>query len=359
MTFAIAMLCCVDAGGIEAGRKDDATIRKMAMEQDIQLQFSSLGHNLLTGQNDPSGDPLIKRIFSNREVLAWLLVHFIDEYKGCTMQEVMDKYLPQSRLEIGKIPVHPGEAPPESVPTGNVEDKQLAERTAMYDVVLMLPSPNRPGRSIGVVIDIEVQKKGDPGYPIESRMVYYLCRSVSRQRGVTFAGSDYGSISKCYSLWFCPRLAKGEAPSIDRFFLAGERVFGEGGVAADKEDYDLLEGYTVRFNNDPAYPVNDEIRYLQLLLTDIAGPLERLDELHEKYGLSKTREAEDMCNYSEFLKQEAKEDARKEEKLKFLEQLEIDHISDSQIMKYLRIDEEQLKTLREMLREKRAAVMAD
>ena len=26
-----------------------------------------------------------------------------------------------------------------------------------------------------------------------------------------------------------------------------------------------------------------------------AGPL------HEKYGLSKTREAEDMCNYSQFL----------------------------------------------------------
>ena len=66
-----------------------------------------------------------------------------------------------------------------------------------------------------------------------------------------------------------------------------------------------------------------------------------------------------MCNYSEFLKQEAKEDARKEEKLKFLEQLEIDHISDRQIMKYLRIDEEQLKILREMLREKRATVMAE
>ena len=66
-----------------------------------------------------------------------------------------------------------------------------------------------------------------------------------------------------------------------------------------------------------------------------------------------------MCNYSEFLKQEAKEDARKEEQLKVLEQLEIDHISDRQIMKFLRIDEEQLKTLREMLREKRATVMAD
>ena len=117
-----------------------------AMEQYTKLQFSSLGHHLLSGKDDPDGDPLIKRIFSNREVLAWLLVHFIDEYKGCTMQEVMEKYLPQARLDIGSIPVHPGEAPPESVPTGNVEDKQLAEGTTMFDVVLLLPSPNKPNR---------------------------------------------------------------------------------------------------------------------------------------------------------------------------------------------------------------------
>ena len=66
-----------------------------------------------------------------------------------------------------------------------------------------------------------------------------------------------------------------------------------------------------------------------------------------------------MCNYSEFLKEEAKEEAREEEKLKFLEQLEIDHISDKRIMKFLQIDEEQLKSLREMLREKHAAIMGE
>ena len=80
-----------------------------------------------------------------------------------------------------------------------------------------------------------------------------------------------------------------------------------------------------------------------------AGPL------HAKYGLSKTREAEDMCNYSEYLKQKAKE----EEKLEMLEQLEADHYSDMQIMRLLRIDVEQLKSLREKLLEKHAAVMAD
>ena len=62
-----------------------------------------------------------------------------------------------------------------------------------------------------------------------------------------------------------------------------------------------------------------------------------------------------MCNYSEFLKQEAKQ----ERDLEFLEQLEADHFSDKQIMRLLRVDAEQLKSLREMLQEKHAAVMAD
>ena len=62
-----------------------------------------------------------------------------------------------------------------------------------------------------------------------------------------------------------------------------------------------------------------------------------------------------MCNYSEFLKQEAKE----EEQLKVLEQLEQLHFSDKKIMMILQVNMEQLKTLREMLREKRAAVMVD
>ena len=88
-----------------------------------------------------------------------------------------------------------------------------------------------------------------------------------------------------------------------------------------------------------------------------AGPL------HEKYGLSKTREAEDMCNYSEYLKQKAKEEAREEQEIKdmlnMMVKMETRHFSDVQIIDLLEIDFEKLKSLREMLRVKRATVMAD
>ena len=79
-----------------------------------------------------------------------------------------------------------------------------------------------------------------------------------------------------------------------------------------------------------------------------------------------------MCNYSQFLVQkgkaegeakgraEGREEGREEQKIKdkldFLEELEADHCSDERILKFLRINTEQLKSLREMLQEKRAAV---
>ena len=62
-----------------------------------------------------------------------------------------------------------------------------------------------------------------------------------------------------------------------------------------------------------------------------------------------------MCNYSEFLKQEQKI----KDQLEVLEQLELLHFSNKKIMTILQVNMEQLKILREMLREKRATVMAE
>ena len=62
-----------------------------------------------------------------------------------------------------------------------------------------------------------------------------------------------------------------------------------------------------------------------------------------------------MCNYSEYLKQ--KQETK--DNLKVLTQLELLHFSDKKIMTILQINAEQLKSLREMLQEKRATVMAD
>jgi aspartyl/asparaginyl-tRNA synthetase len=62
-----------------------------------------------------------------------------------------------------------------------------------------------------------------------------------------------------------------------------------------------------------------------------------------------------MCNYSEYLKQ--KQEIK--DNLKVLTQLELLHFSDKKIMTILQINAELLKSLREMLQEERAVVVAN
>ena len=69
----------------------------------------------------------------------------------------------------------------------------------------------------------------------------------------------------------------------------------------------------------------------------------------------KTREAEDMWNYTEYLMKKAEEKV----KMELLEKLEVRHYSDVQIMDLLGVDIEQLKLLRSGLQERRATATAD
>ena len=66
-----------------------------------------------------------------------------------------------------------------------------------------------------------------------------------------------------------------------------------------------------------------------------------------------------MWNYTEYLMKKAEEKQEEKVKLDFLEELEASHFSDKQIIKLLRIDAEQLKFLRDRLRERRATATAD
>ena len=80
-----------------------------------------------------------------------------------------------------------------------------------------------------------------------------------------------------------------------------------------------------------------------------ASSMERLKELHEKYSLSKTWEAEEMSNYSQYLIKKGFEEGREEEKLALLERMEALHYNDNQIMDLLEIDAVILKLLRNKL----------
>ena len=96
--------------------------------------------------------------------------------------------------------------------------------------------------------------------------------------------------------------------------------------------------------------------------------MEWLNELHNNYGISKTREAEDMCNYSQYLVQKGKKEGRErgrkkegreDEKLEVLAKMDEHRYNDNLIMELLGIDVEQLKNLRSKLQARQSAMADD
>ena len=336
------------------------------------LQYSQTGQTVLLGQDKPSGDTVIKKLFSNRHVVAWLLRECTREYKDVPLEEICGQYLPRADVTFGEIPVHAGDIPP-TVPAAGTEDRKLREGTTVYDVLFKLPVPDRPGQAIGIIVNLEVQNDDNPGYEIVTRMIYYQTRILSGEHDEIFTRGDYGRICKVYSLWFVPCYTGETEPSVLRYTMNEDVVLGPDSRRAPKEAYDLLEGLICRFSSDQYTSNNPLIHYLQLLLTNIDTPEKRLDELQRNYSIPKTQEAESMCNYTFVLeekgfkngREKGREEGREEgmeegmekgmekgriiTKLKILQNLEQKHYEEKLEMELLQITPEELQALKCML----------
>lgn len=68
-----------------------------------------------------------------------------------------------------------------------------------YDVRFIVLTPT--AERIKLIINVEGQKKFDPGYDIVTRGIFYCAGMLSAQKNTEFTGSDYNAIKKVYSIW--------------------------------------------------------------------------------------------------------------------------------------------------------------
>lgn len=77
------------------------------------------------------------------------------------------------------------------------DDKEYAvigEKMTNFDTKCWAINPELSNEEIIIYlhIDVEPQKKYNPGYPIEKRGIYYLARELSAQLSVVTEETDYG-----------------------------------------------------------------------------------------------------------------------------------------------------------------------
>ena len=233
-------------------------------------------------------DASCKRVLSEKVILAWILHTCVPEYKTIAIDKIMNQYIDDPH--ISTIPVH-RDLP--RIRGGNTEDKTLFEGTVFFDIFFTAFLPDTHEKTL-LLINIEAQNNFHPGYPLLSTMVYNMCREVSFQHGVEFAGSHYENIQKVYSIWICLDPPEKYANTITRFRLTEEQAIGH--AKWKEEDYDLLCGVMVCLGGAGHERYEGILRLLDVLFCDEMKESEKKKVLEEDYDIQMSKTMEEEVN---------------------------------------------------------------
>lgn len=197
------------------------------------------------------------------------------------------------------------------------ENNILGEGVIYYDIVTHVILPNNEHTK--VIINLEAQKKDDPGYDLVTRAIFYCARLISQQLGAEFTNKTndtvkYDGIKKVYSIWICMDAQQNQADSIYEYSIKQEEIFfGEhdGRHRNPKAHrYDLMRAVMIYLNSQDWEESSDS---LIGMLTTLLGKMDKetkKKKLQDDYGLQMVKEFEEkvneMCNLGEGLVEKSK-----------------------------------------------------
>ena len=248
-------------------------------------------------------DKNVKEILADIQVLARIVKHTVAEVDKLSISEIMS-CIDRGSIRIGAVPMEPGLTNTERIDSYQTEDSLPNEGYVTYDIRFMMAVASA---ALEIIINIEAQRTSDfkkLGYHLESRIVFYLARLISSQKGINFVKSEYDNIKKVYSIWICMDAADDE-DSISSISLKSECLFGK---QCDFPQLDKMCGMVIRIrNNENATESRNRlIAMLEDVLSTQDGESKKR-KLEEKYDMKITTELEgrfdSMCNLSEVVEE--------------------------------------------------------
>lgn len=267
-----------------------------------------------TTQQETQYDSCVKRILSEKIILAWILKECVDEFKPYSIQRIMRDCI-EGEAQVSEIAVDQDELDYTEETDGaiegqNTEDSSIREGKIFYDIRFsaIVPDTKEP---IHLILNIEAQKSDKTAYPIVKRAIYYVSRMISAQKNTVFTKSHYEKIRKVYSIWIQMNVDEDKANSITKYRIAEEQVVGN--VSEQESNYDLLTIIMLRLgaaNEAGGRPI---LRLLDILLSAEIKPNEKKTLLEKDFDIPMSakmrKEANIMCNLGEGIREQAYEKA--------------------------------------------------
>ena len=180
-------------------------------------------------------DAQCKKVLSNKHILAWIMKAAIKEYSHLSVDFV--RRCIEGQPQTGERTVESDWKCGEKIQGLRTEDKDAKEGMITYDIHYAAYLP-RDAQRVKILINVEAQRDFYPGYPVESRGVYYGARMLSSQNGIEFQPPYYGEIKKVYSIWVCMNVPQFIGDAISVYEIAKKDVVQ--GVPDRPEAYDKL-----------------------------------------------------------------------------------------------------------------------
>lgn len=271
----------------------------------------SLKRTIYSSDMESEYDEHAKRLLSHKIILAHILVNTVSEFSGMTPEQVVP--LIEETPKVSTVPADPGETNYEKnmpVITGNNTESSIArEGKVTYDIHFFAWTPEKRGR-MKILLDVEAQKKFQPGYHIVSRGIFYTSRMISSQLGTEFKAPDYDNIKKVYSIWICMNVTERVSNTIAEFSINKKDLVGDPGYLGR---YDLLSVIIIGLSKELAEET-DGIglhRLLGALFSTCLSAEEKKNILSEEFKIPMDTDMERrinfMCNLGEGIAEDAME----------------------------------------------------
>lgn len=245
----------------------------------------------------------VKKILSDKNILAWILKYTVKEFKDYSIEEIKESI--EGTPEISCVPVYPGKKKPEAIIGMDTSNQIPNEGEVTYDILFHVFT--REKERIKLIINVEAQKKYHVGYDLVTRGIFYCTRMLSAQMDTEFSDSNYDQIKKVYSIWICMDAPKYATNTITEYKVDKHNLFGE---FKGKVRYDLMSVVMVcleeRQETD-SLQKNKLHGLLSTLLSERLTVEEKERRLNNEYGIATRRELkeemEDMCNLADLVEE--------------------------------------------------------
>lgn len=257
---------------------------------------TQIANAIITADDKSSYDENSVNLLSNIYVLANIVQGTLHECKDMSIEDIVTSI--EGKPEVKLVNVHPGEHQEKIIGDCN-EDKVPGEGKTTFDIRFHINIPGQE-QSIKILINVEAQRKYNPGYDLVTRGIYYGARMISAQRNTEFMDSDYDKIKKVYSLWVCMQAPNYAKNTITEYKIQQEKVYGN--FQGDAR-YDILNVTFICLGDFKDENTPRVLSMLSVLLSDRIKAEEKIKSLEQNFKIPMTRtlrkEIERMCNLSD------------------------------------------------------------